>query len=290
MDCRKWLPLAAGLVLGVTGCVTEQQDFNNKTRITVWTPWSMFQKESKREPQVETCLKAGEVLETQAETDKLDATAREEILERARKAYQQALEYDANNVGALAGLARIHASLHEFDRAQAAYDKALKLHPKDAQVLAEVGLFYFRQKQYDQAADSYRKAMEANPNERAYAKHLSLNLALAGREHDCVEVLTKLYGPAQAHFDYALLALKALNQPDAARHHLQQVLRHAAPSDKSFLAAQLLLAQLNQGNSAFIGGAPALPPAPAAPTLPAADGAPTQPAASPMAGLGFRGD
>lgn len=243
MDCRKWLVLAVGLTLGGAGCVTQQQNsLSDKTTTTVWTPLSMFQKETKRMPKVETCLEGGQMLEKQAMSDKLSAPDKEEMLNRARKAYQQALDTEPNNPQALTGLAHVYADLLQADRALETYEKAVKVNPKNARVWAELGRCHFQQNHYDKASEAFQKAVDTDPDERAYAKHLSLSLAMAGREKESIQVLTKLYGDAQAHFKYALI-LKKLEQPEKARQHLETALQR----DPMLRPAEQLLAQLTPG-------------------------------------------
>jgi tetratricopeptide (TPR) repeat protein len=241
MDCRKWFVLVAGLLLSSTGCITEQKNaLSDRTMTTVWTPLSMLQKETKRTPQVKTCLEGGQMLEKQALADHLNAMEREELLDRARKAYQQALDIEPGNPQAQIRLAHIYVQLSRFDKALATFDRAIKQHPKNAEVWAGLGQCYFEQHSFTKAADAYRKALDHDPDERTYAKHLALNLALAGQEQESLQVLTKLYGgETQAHYKFAIM-MKQLNRPEEARRHLEITLQR----DPLFRPAEQLLAQM----------------------------------------------
>jgi tetratricopeptide (TPR) repeat protein len=196
-------------------------------------------------PQVKTCLEGGQMLEKQAFADHLDAMEREQLLDRARKAYQQALEIEPGNAQAQICIAHIYSRLNQFDKALATYDRAIKQHPKNAEVWAGLGQCYFEQHSFTKAADAYRKALDIDPEERAYAKHLALNLALAGQDQESLQVLTKLYGSeTQAHYKFAII-MKQLDRRDEARRHLEITLQH----DPLFRAAEQLLAQMT-GNVA----------------------------------------
>jgi tetratricopeptide (TPR) repeat protein len=245
MDCRKLLLLAAGLALSTTGCITQQTNpVTGETITKVWTPLTLFQKEPKRVPKAETCVTAAKTLEQQAEVPQLTRDQKEDKLDQARKAYQQALEIDPRHTQALAGLARVYMQLKDVDRAMSTYEKALKDDPKNGELWFEQAKCHVRQKKFDQAIDGFRKAHEAKPENRTYARHLGLCLARSNRSQEAVQVLAKLHGEAQAHYEVALM-LKHLDQTEQARHHTQLALQR----DPMLVAAQHLLAQFDGGQA-----------------------------------------
>jgi Tfp pilus assembly protein PilF len=253
-----------GLLVGAAGCVTHHQGACSETpTTTIWTPLALFQKDAKRLPKVETCLKGGATLEGDALSDKTTPEQKENLLVRARKAYQQALQIEPENAEAIAGLARVYASLQEHDKAVATYDKALKRHPKNGKIWFEYGKFHCKQKQYDKAADAFRKARENDPENREYGRHLGLCLARAGRPQEAAQVLGKLHGEARAHYEVALM-LKSLNKTDQAREYAQTALRH----DPMLVPAQHLMGQLTPGAGPPVQNAYQPPPPVPAPGAP----------------------
>jgi Tfp pilus assembly protein PilF len=280
MDCRTWLLLAALMAVGGTGCITQHHNsISDKTTTEIWTPLSVFKKEAKKKPQVETCLKGGDFAEKDSFSARLSAAEKEQKLVQARKAYQQALDEEPSNVQALAGLARVYVHLKDYDKAQAAYDRALKQHPKNSLLWFEQGQCHHKQKLFGKAADAFRKAADADPENRDYAKHLGLALAQAGRTQESVQVLSKLYGEAQGHYKVALI-LERLDEPDQARQQLQLALQR----DPMLQPAHQMLARLNGGAAPPANMGPAgtgvplppafssdnMPPSPQLPPLPTA--------------------
>ena len=82
-------------------------------------------------------------------------------LEKAGRAYEQALAINASSVDAAIGLARVYGGLGDARAAEAQFLKAIDVQPPGYwQTYNEFGRFYFRRGQYEKAARQYEKIVE----------------------------------------------------------------------------------------------------------------------------------
>jgi tetratricopeptide (TPR) repeat protein/DNA-binding winged helix-turn-helix (wHTH) protein len=82
-------------------------------------------------------------------------------LEKAKRAYEQALDINKSSVEAAIGLARVYAGLGDARAAEAQFLKAIDLQPPGYwQAHNELGRFYFGRGQYEKAARQYEKIVE----------------------------------------------------------------------------------------------------------------------------------
>src|SRR5262249_23378718 len=170
-------------------------------------------------PKASTCLAGAEFCRLEANSPKTTPVQREEFRERARKAYQQALSQEPNNVEALHGLARLYVDLNDHDRAIVTYQKALKLAPKNAMLSFELGMAHARWKEFDQAIPHLKTAFDLEPENNQCANALGHCLARAGRYEEALTVFKKTVGEAKAHYNLARM-LHHLNQDDLSRQQL----------------------------------------------------------------------
>lgn len=227
----------------------------------------------KRQPKTDTLVKWAQFKEGEAEKSK-DPEAQVKLRDTARESYQKVLQSEPNNLAAHQGLARVYVKLGDHTRAIEAYDKALKIHPKEISLWHDLAMAHNRQKNWDNGIRCLNKALEIDPESRACAQTLGLTLARAGRIDESVQVLSKSYGPAHAHYTVGRMLLH-MQQPDRAKQHLEDALR----ANPTMTNAQDLLASISA-------------PAPDAnrPTHLPATNAPgaTNTAASPVAELRFQ--
>lgn len=247
MDCRKWIFLTIGVSLACGGCLTQQQEtIPEKKQSSNFTfPTTLLKKkEEKRQPQVDTCLKGGAFLEKQAFGEEMTPRGRELMLERARKAYVQALALEPNNAKALGGIARVYTHLKDYKRAMEYYRRATKLHPNDSDLWLDLGMCHLRQKQYPQGIAALRKSVATAPENRDGMTTLGYALARAGQTREAIDVLSKVHGPAQAHYKVGRMLLH-LNQKAVAKQHFEESLR----LDPNSQLTRHALAGLNGGSS-----------------------------------------
>jgi tetratricopeptide (TPR) repeat protein len=192
---------------------------------------------------------------------------REELLNKARLAYQQALQISPKDLPALLALARLYTLEGESERALATYNRAFAAHPNNPSPRYELGMWHARRKEWDMALQNLQKAVEIDPENRGYRHTYGLCLARAQRYDESLAVLTKLEGAANAHYDLARM-LRHLDQNEACKEHL----RLALAAKPEHLEAQQLLESMEPST-----------PAPANPIAPVAAENPGNNFSNPMA-------
>jgi tetratricopeptide (TPR) repeat protein len=237
------------LLTGVFGCVTRSSMSNvpSTTSITpdpsAYTPVALeVTKEKdlpKRPPKPSTLVALGTFQEREAADPKYSPQDREQLFDRARRSYQQALEIEPNNVPALKALALLYVTIKDHDRAIAAYQNAIKAVPKDASIWFDLGMYQMQCKEWGQAVEALRQAVALDPENRHYTKTLGFCLARAGRFDESLICLQQAVGPAEAHYDVARMQLH-LQQDEAARRHLYLALQ----ADPQHKGARVLLSRL----------------------------------------------
>jgi tetratricopeptide (TPR) repeat protein len=248
MDRRASLVLALGLAAGVLGCTPRGSlpvvSGDAQTAPAPAPPEMVDQLPvgdgKPHKPHASTFVAAGRLAENTAEDPKRPLANREDLLEQARKAYQQAIATDADYVPAYQALAGLYLKQRDYDRAVATYQKVLKGHPKEAVLWFELGMCYSRQRQWDQALANLRQAVALDPENRPYVNTLGFCLARAGKADESVACFAKVVGPAQAHYNVARM-LHHLKQDKLCREHLQQALQ----VDPRLTGAKQLLDQLD---------------------------------------------
>jgi tetratricopeptide (TPR) repeat protein len=223
MDCRAALVLALGVAAGSLGCqkhaglplVAEQEVNPAKIRKAADLP--------KRPPQPATSVAFGRFNEQAAADPSRTPAEKQELLEQARKSYQQALKLDPKNVEALTALARLYNSMDDHERAVATYRKAIQTQPRQASLWHEVGMCHARCQEWEPALQHLRRAVELDPDERQYHNSVGFVLARTGRYEESLAAFTKAGNEANAHYNLARM-LHHLNQDDLSKQHLQVAL------------------------------------------------------------------
>jgi tetratricopeptide (TPR) repeat protein len=201
MDCRTSLVLALGLAVGLAGCATAP-DMKSKTEVA-FADFNVREAASNRA---------------------LSPKAREAVYDKARAAYQHALELDPSCRDAYAGLGRLQAAAGNEDRAAEVYRKALKKFPRDAGLWYDLGQCQCRRKDWPAALDSLQKAHLIDPDNRGYTRALGLTLAVAGRPKESVALLGPVMGQAEANYAVARM-LHDAGKDDLGRPYLQAALQ-----------------------------------------------------------------
>ena len=186
MPARASVLLLLGLALGCATLPGTPSGFNAEG-----TPL-------KRQPQPATCVAYGELHEKAALEPGRSSAEQEELRNKARLGYQQALQINPKDLPAMLALARLYTSEGDFDRALATYDRAIGAHPNKALPRYELGMCHGRRKNWDLALQSLQKAVELDPENRSYRHTYGLCLARAQRWDESLAVLTKLEGLANA--------------------------------------------------------------------------------------------
>jgi tetratricopeptide (TPR) repeat protein len=199
----------------------------------------------KRRPRASTYIAYGELQERAAFDPGRSPAEQEELRNRARSAYQEALRVHANDRGALMALARLYDTENDSERAVATYNQAIRVYPKEAAFWYELGMCHARRKSWDQALPSLQKAVQLEPENRRYGHAYGFGLARAQRYEESFGVLAKLDGTARAHYDLARM-LHHLEQDEASKEQL----RLALAQNPDFVAAQQFLSELEGPESA----------------------------------------
>ena len=188
----------------------------------------------------------------------------------ARNSYNKVLEKSSKNIDALLGLARLDMQLSRMSDAEARLQKAQKIVPKNPQVVAAVGQYHAVQKDWPRALEQMRTARMLSPYEPTYAFQLGVVQARSGDMVSALTSFTEAVGPAEAHYNLAVI-LQEQGQSAEAENHLQQAL--ALKSDLP--QAQKLLSAVRQQRQ---GDKPNLAQAPAANEATGANSSSVQPA------------
>ena len=263
MDGRTSLVLALCLVTGVLGCTPQGTlplvSSSNAAPKPVPPPAAPAATADlppddgrPKKPHASTFVAAGQLAEKSAEDAARTAADRANLLEQARKAYQQAIATDPNYLPAYTALAHLYLAQGDQERCFATYQKVLKAHPKEASLWFGLGMCYSRLRRWDEAVANLRKAHDLDPDNRPYANTLGYCLARAGRYEESLACFRGLVGEAQAQYNLARM-LHHMNRDDLSRQHLQLAL-HADPQ---LAPARDLLAQLSGAAPAGSGVVPA---------------------------------
>lgn len=230
MDGRTslWL-LALPLATLLSGCITtgSQKNASSSTNTTVArtddAPRVVKKNDGpKRNPHPNTEIAFGKLKEAEADSDaaKSQPEAQARLRDDARKAYQQALKLDPNNLEASRRLGQLYAKNGDFERAHEVYKKVMAKHPKDATLWYDLAMCHKRRHDFNESVRCLNKALELDPENREYQKKLGFTLAWMGHHDQGLTWLTRAQGPAEAHLNVArVLGLK--DQVELARHHLK---------------------------------------------------------------------
>jgi tetratricopeptide (TPR) repeat protein/DNA-binding winged helix-turn-helix (wHTH) protein len=98
----------------------------------------------------------------------------------AERAYQRALDIDADNVRALRGLADVYYRDGRLEEAEAMHRRAIGLQPGDWATYNTFGWFLYQNGRYAEAADQFRKVVAIDSNNMQGYSNLGAALMLSG--------------------------------------------------------------------------------------------------------------
>jgi Tfp pilus assembly protein PilF len=170
------------------------------------------------------------------------AAEREQLLAKARRAYQEVLQREPKNVDALLGMGQMYQVTGEADKLRDIEQKVTSLNPNDARVWEWVAVRQAQAKKWELAAESYQKAAKLDPENRTYRIHLGFTLARAGRYAEGYEWLSRSMRESEARFNLAQMMIHN-GEMDKARAELKLCLK----ADPTMKAAEEQLAGLGNG-------------------------------------------
>ncbi len=109
----------------------------------------------------------------------------------AEKAYNKALEAEADNEEALTGLAMLYSDLGDNKRAIEKLKAATEKNPNERTLIA-LGTAYEQMHDYKNAADALKKALEMAPDNARLQAGLANNLMLSDRVEEALSIFQKL--------------------------------------------------------------------------------------------------
>ena len=164
----------------------------------------------------------GKLKEADADSDagKKNPEMQAQLRDEARQAYLFAIKLDPNYLDAQRSIGKLYAKTGDFERAFDTFKKAIDKHPKDANLWYDLGLCHARQKNFSESIRCLTRAVELDPQNRDCVKMLGISLAWTGKVDQGLAYLTRVQGPAMAHFNIACMFDQKL-QPDMAKQHCQ---------------------------------------------------------------------
>jgi tetratricopeptide (TPR) repeat protein len=248
MDCRKSLVLALSLA-GAAGCASQ-----NVVQMEHAQPPPGAVVEKAKEPprhqpkSPETPVTLGNWFAAEGANKPQGSAEQEQLYDKARREFQQALDIDAGCLSAYQALGQLYTSMSDYEGAVKWYRKGLEKLPREGSLWLNLGMCHARHKDWNPAVEALRRATECDPENKQYWNMLGSCLARCGRTEEALAAFGKGGGEAWAHYRLAFM-LHHMNQDAEARQHLLMALRSAPTLEP----AQRLLAQLEQPEPADAG-------------------------------------
>ena len=228
-----------GCTLTGTDFALKDKSFNVNEKV-VTKPGS--EKEAPmRAPKAATCIAFGDFRAIEAKNLDRSSLQRQQLFEDARKAYQQALSIEPDNLQALVGLARLYSSMEDYQHAQETYEQAGKKHPKEAGIWFELGMLHARKKEWDIALEDLALAVKLEPENRQFINTYGFALCRNGKFEESYKVFIKINEPAKAHYQVARM-MEHVGKKEEAREHLIKALAN----QPDFPDAKEMLTSLGQ--------------------------------------------
>ena len=223
MDCRASLLVGLGLLAGAVGCTPTSQSVRPPdTQFTeTETPVESKPKlKGKRQPTPEACVKFGDfALKESASPGRSEAEQRQ-MLDQARRAYQQALQINSKYVPAHRGLAQVYLAEGDHDRAVSSYQASLKVFPRQPLLWFDLGMVYARNKEWQPAINALSKACELAPQDRQMAHALGNCLARSGAYDQSLECFFRVDSEARAYYNVGRM-LHHMKQDELALRYVR---------------------------------------------------------------------
>ncbi len=247
MEGRKPLLVVLGLLAAMAGCNTPSATKPQETsRISLGLPSSPPPDKAKDQPDKPlgaasfVAMASFHMKEGQGQAD--IPLLQQEQYNKARKAYQKAIQLDPRYTPAHEGLASLYLLMDDYDHAIASYQKALQVAPDNAALWYQLGMCHCRRKDFDRGVPCLSKASDLDPENRQYANGLGYTLARMGRYDQSLACFCRVQSKAKAHYNLARMLLHT-GQTELGKQHL----RRALQEDPNLALAQGLLVEVTTG-------------------------------------------
>jgi tetratricopeptide (TPR) repeat protein len=253
MAARTGFLVTVGLLGSLAGCSSRQNTASVPSE-SAEPPRAMTRKE-KDEPKLElkasTCLQLATISTHSADQPGRTAADQQQLRDKARRAYAQALKLEPKNLEALSGLGNLYVTMNDYSHALETFHKAIEIDPSKSSAWYELGMCQSRVKDFPAALASLQKAVDLDPENRQVVHTYGHCLARAGKYDASFAVFARIDGEAVAHYNLGRMLLH-MKEETLARQHLQQ----AAELDKNLSGATRLLSQMPQTAQDVTIGAP----------------------------------
>jgi tetratricopeptide (TPR) repeat protein len=244
MAARSAFFVTVGLLGSLAGCSSRQSTVSQPTQSA--EPPRAVAKKEKDEPRLDlkasTCLQLATISAHSAEQPGRSQADQQQLRDKARRAYAQALKLEPKNLEALSGLGNLYVTMNDYSHAIETFRKAVDIDPSKAAAWYELGMCQSRMKEFPAALASLQKAVDLEPENRQVVHTYGHCLARAGKYDASFAVFAKVDGEAVAHYNLGRMLLH-LKEEKLARQHLEQ----AVNLDKNLVGATKLLSQMSQG-------------------------------------------
>ncbi len=253
MAVRTGFFVTVGLLGSLAGCSSRQNTVSAPVQ-SAEPPRATARKE-KDEPKLDlkasTCLQLATISAHSADQPGRSPTDQQQMRDKARRAYAQALKLEPKNLDALSGLGNLYVTMNDYSHALETFRKATEIDPAKASAWYELGMCQSRVKDFPAALSSLQKAVDLDPENRQVVHTYGHCLARAGKYDASFAVFARIDGEAVAHYNLGRMLLH-MKEETLARQHLQQ----AVDLDKSLTGASNLLSQVTQPAQDVTIGAP----------------------------------
>jgi len=254
---RKWL-LASCLIPGALGCKTTRTPWDAPTgnasgmpsvadkksfldRTTASVPVEVPVEMKKGPPTPATLVAIADLQLERAMDEKAPVANRQELLDKARQGYQNALQQDPKSSAAMVGIARFYTRVGEREKAVEAYKKYLTAYPTDKGAAHEVAVAHAQWKDWQGAIAWCEFALKLDPENLAFRKTMAFCYARSGKWDDGLRVMLQVMPEAQARYLMAR-AMEHQNEIAASRAQLELALK----ADPNYNEAREFLTELDQ--------------------------------------------
>ncbi|HZU37659.1 MAG TPA: tetratricopeptide repeat protein [Gemmataceae bacterium] len=202
-------------------------------------------------PHAQTCVAFADYQARSATDPHRTPLDKEQLQDRARRSYEQALKIDAGYLPAYVGLARLYQAMGDTERALETYRKGLERVPGSPVLSYEQGTCLARLHKWSAAVTSLQAAVAHDAENRGYIKTLAFCLGRAGRFDESLACFRQVTGEAQAHYDLARL-LHHMGENE----HCRKELKLALAVQPDLASATQLLAELDKPSQPTAQAAP----------------------------------
>jgi len=219
--------------------VADKKSFLDRTTASV--PVEVPVEMKKGPPTPATLVAIADLQLERAMDEKAPVANRQELLDKARQGYQNALQQDPKSSAAMVGIARFYTRVGEREKAVEAYKKYLTAYPTDKGAAHEVAVAHAQWKDWQGAIAWCEFALKLDPENLAFRKTMAFCYARSGKWDDGLRVMLQVMPEAQARYLMAR-AMEHQNEIAASRAQLELALK----ADPNYNEAREFLTELDQ--------------------------------------------